>query len=96
MQSSWVEYALLTLIFEKTIQHIVVSLAFYYNWQASRSTMVINPTLLMVLGAVVAVAFACSLWGILMQNRALARAGANLPSAPVRSPSISGGIAQIV
>jgi hypothetical protein len=59
---------LIALVFEKIVQHIVVTLAFYFNWAGIASTVVVNPSLLMILGAVVAVLFALSLWGLLMQR----------------------------
>lgn len=59
--------SLLALVLEKIVQHLVVTLAFYFNWAAIRSTVAINPNILMVLGAIVAVLFAVSFWGVLRQ-----------------------------
>ena len=51
---TWV-YALLVLpIIEKIIQHIFVTLTFYFNWKDIASTVVISPMILMILGAFVA------------------------------------------
>lgn len=63
MKSSWHYYVLLLLIIEKIIQHIFVTLAFYFNWANIASTVVVPPMILMVLGALIAVLFALSLWG---------------------------------
>jgi hypothetical protein len=68
-KSIWVKYLLIALIFEKSIQHIFVSIAFYLNWGNIRSTVAVSPRILMILGAVVAVLFIFSLWGILTQKQ---------------------------
>lgn len=39
--------------------------AFYFNWGDIAGSVIANPGLLMVLGAIVALAFCISLWGIL-------------------------------
>ena len=57
MKSNWVYYGLVLLTIEKIVQHIFVTLAFYYNWSDIASTVVVSPTLLMVLGAIVAALF---------------------------------------
>jgi len=59
----WSEYVLRVLIAEKVIQHAVVTLAFATDLQGIRSTVVVNPDVLMVSGALVGVLFAVSLWG---------------------------------
>jgi hypothetical protein len=59
---------LIALILEKIVQHIVVTLAFYFNWADITSTVVVNPSLLMILGAVVAVLFILSLWGMITRQ----------------------------
>jgi hypothetical protein len=64
IRSNWVYYALIVLIIEKIIQHIFVTLAFYFNWADIASTVVVSSTVLMVLGAFVAVLFMVSLWGM--------------------------------
>lgn len=56
-------YALIALIFEKIIQHIVVTIALYFKWMDIGSTIAVNPNILMILSAVVAVLFILSLWG---------------------------------
>jgi len=36
MEPVWLRYIVLALVFEKTIQHIVVTIALYFNWGAIR------------------------------------------------------------
>jgi hypothetical protein len=67
-QTTWARYLLLALIVEKIIQHIVVTLAFYFNWRAIVATVAVPPSLLMVLGGIVAILFLISLWGMLKQQ----------------------------
>jgi hypothetical protein len=57
------------LIFEKIIQHIVVTIAFYFNWRDVGSTVAVNPSILMIIGAIVAVLFILSLWGMITQQK---------------------------
>ena len=64
MKTSWLKNILLILIIEKFIQHIVVSLAFYFNWTDIKSTVVVSPDLLIMLGIVIVFLFALSFWGI--------------------------------
>jgi len=68
VKTSWVYYTLLALIAEKIIQHTVVSLAFYFNWRNIVSTVAVNPRVLMVAGAIVAVLFIVSLWGMVRRK----------------------------
>lgn len=65
----WVKYMLIALTVEKTIQHAVVTAAFWFNWAEIRSTVVVNPDILMFLGAIVGVLFAVSLWGVMAHRR---------------------------
>lgn len=58
------KYVLMALVLEKIVQHVVVTLAFFFDWRDIGSTVVVRPSILMVLGAVVAVAFSLSLWGL--------------------------------
>jgi hypothetical protein len=67
-KSRWVYYLLILLIIEKIIQHIFVTLAFYFNWAEIASTVMISPTILMILGAIVTVLFALSLWGMIKKQ----------------------------
>lgn len=67
--TNWVKYLLIALIFEKSIQHIFVTLAFYFNWGNIGSTVAVNPRILMVLGPFVAAFFILSLWGIVTQKK---------------------------
>jgi len=68
-KSTWVRYALIVLIIEKIIQHIVVTVAFFVNLQDIASTVVVNPSVLMVLGAIVALLFMLALWGMINRKR---------------------------
>jgi hypothetical protein len=65
----WLRYTVLALVGEKIIQHIVVTIAFALNLKDIAATVVIDPTVLMVSGAGVAVLFGLSLWGLLAQKR---------------------------
>ena len=68
MKRDWVKYILLALLLEKLIQHIFVSLAFYFNWEEIRSTVTVNPKFLMILGIVISLLFILSLWGVITQR----------------------------
>lgn len=68
MKIARVKWILIALIFEKIIQHIFVSTAFYFNWGDIRSTVAVKPSLLMFLGMVVAFLFILSLWGMVAQQ----------------------------
>ncbi len=68
-KGNWRRYILLALIVEKIIQHVVVTIAFATDLQGIRSTVVVNPELLMVGGAAVAVLFAVSLWGMVVRHK---------------------------
>lgn len=68
-KTSWVKYILIALIIEKIIQHIAVTIAFYFNWRDIGSTVAVNPSILMILGAIVAVLFILSLWGMITQQK---------------------------
>ena len=68
MRSNWIYYGLVLLTIEKIVQHIVVTLAFYFNWKDIASTVVLSPTLLMVSGALVAFLFVAGLWGLLKKK----------------------------
>ena len=68
MKSNWVYYGLILLAAEKVVQHVVVTLAFYFNWEDIASTVVISPMLLMVSGAIVAILFVISLWGLVRKQ----------------------------
>lgn len=67
-KSKWVDASLILLVLEKIIQHVFVTLAFYFNWGDIASTVVVSPTLLMSLGALVALLFVLSLWGIIKKQ----------------------------
>ena len=68
IRSNWMYYALILLTVEKTIQHIVVTLAFYFNWRDIVSTVVVDPGILMIVGAIVAVLFGTSLSGLIRKH----------------------------
>ncbi len=59
---------LVLLTIEKIVQHIFVTLAFYYNWGDIASTVVVSPTFLMISGAIVAALFVYSLRGLLKKQ----------------------------
>jgi hypothetical protein len=69
VKTTAVKYILIILVFEKIIQHIFITLAFYFNWGQISSTVVVNPSILMILGVVVTVLFALSLWGLITQQK---------------------------
>ena len=68
MRPNWIYYGLILLTIEKIVQHIVVTLAFYFNWKDIASTVVVSPTFLMIAGAVVAILFMFGLWGLLKRK----------------------------
>ncbi len=63
--SAWFRYILIAAVFEKVIQHSVVTLAFFFNWGDIGSTVAVSPSVLLPLGAVAAGLFMLSLWGIM-------------------------------
>ncbi len=65
----WIQYLLIALVFEKIIQHIFVTVAFYLNWGNIGSTVAVNPRILMILGVPLVVLFMLSLWGIITQKK---------------------------
>lgn len=65
MRAIWIKYALIVLVLEKIVQHIFVTIAFALNWGNIRSTVAIDPDLLMVLGAVAAALFLLALYGMI-------------------------------
>jgi hypothetical protein len=68
MKTTWNYYLLMVLIIEKIIQHIVVTLAFYFNWADIASTVKTSPTFLMIAGAFIAMLFLISLWGMIKKQ----------------------------
>ena len=67
-KSNWLYIVLILLIVEKIIQHIFVTLAFYFNWAEIASTVVVSPTILMTLGVPLALLFVLSLWGMIKKQ----------------------------
>jgi hypothetical protein len=67
-QGSWTRIVVIVLVCEKILQHTLVTVAFYKNWNGIRSTVAVNPDVLMVLGGIVAVLFVISLWGLITRR----------------------------
>src|SRR5512139_2828866 len=67
-KSTRVYFALILLVAQKIVQHIVVTLAFYFNWRDIASTVVVSPTVLMILGALLAALFVLAMWGMLRKR----------------------------
>jgi hypothetical protein len=67
-KARWLHLGVIVLVAEKFIQHIVVTLAFAMNWADMRSTVVVNPHVLMVAGAIVALLFLLAFWAIQMRQ----------------------------
>ena len=67
MKTSWKRFTLIALVFEKIVQHIFVTISFYLNWGDIRSSVAVNPDVLMIMGAVVAVLFILSFWGLIVR-----------------------------
>jgi hypothetical protein len=63
-KGTWIKFIIMVLICEKIIQHTLVTLAFYHNWNNIRSSVAVNPDVLLVLGGIVALLFVLSLWGM--------------------------------
>ncbi len=61
-------YALLAVICEKILQHVLVTIAFWINAGGIRATVAVDPDLLMDAGAVIALLFILSLWGLLKRK----------------------------
>lgn len=68
-RTDWLWYLLIILLCEKIIQHAVVTLALRLDWANIGATVAVSPTLLMILGAVVAVLFIIALWGMITRHR---------------------------
>ena len=66
---SWMRRIIVVLVFEKIIQHIVVTVALYTDWQQIGATVVVSPTLLMVAGGFIALFFMLAFWAMLTQRR---------------------------
>jgi len=65
LKRSLTSYLLIILLGEKVIQHVVVSVSFFYNNSDIRSTVGVQYEVLMISGAIVAVLFAAALWGVI-------------------------------
>jgi hypothetical protein len=61
----WIRYLIIALTIEKIIQHCFVTLAFYFDWGGIGATVAVSPKILMVLGAIVAMLYMLSLWGLI-------------------------------
>lgn len=60
-----IKYGLIALIFEKIVQHVVVTIALYLNIKDIGSTVAVNPNILMITGGVLAILFTVSFWGMI-------------------------------
>ena len=67
-RATWLRYLLIALVVEKIIQHVFVTLAFYFDWGGIGVTVAVNPRVLMFLGAGVAILFGLALWGLLIKK----------------------------
>ena len=68
MKTNWIYWAVILFAVEKIVQHIFVTLAFFFNWSDIASTVAVAPTFLMISGAFVALLFLLSLWGLLKKK----------------------------
>lgn len=68
-KTDWTRYLLMALAAEKIIQHIFVTLAFYFNWGNIDATVAVNPDILMVLGVGILALFILSLWGLWQRRK---------------------------
>ena len=68
-KTAWLRYVLIILVSEKIIQHTLVTAAFYFTWGNMASTVAVNPSTLMILGAIVAILFILSLWGLINRQK---------------------------
>ena len=68
-KSSWLRYILIILVSEKIIQHFLVTAALYFHWGNITSTVAVNPSILMIFGAVATILFIVSLWGLITQRK---------------------------
>ena len=68
-RTDWIRYLLIALAFEKIIQHVFVTLAFYFNWGNIDATVAVYPDVLMILGAAVAALFILSVWGLITRKK---------------------------
>jgi hypothetical protein len=53
----WLRFAILALLIEKILQHLIVTLAFVLNWSDIAATVSVSPGVLTVLGAIVALLY---------------------------------------
>jgi hypothetical protein len=60
---------LVVLTIEKIIQHVVVTAAFYFDWRAIASTVAVDATALMIIGALLALLFVVAFWGLVGRRR---------------------------
>ena len=67
-KSRLVRSILVVLLLEKVLQHLIVSLAFAFNWMDIASTVALNPTILLFVGTIVMVLFGVALWGMIVQK----------------------------
>jgi hypothetical protein len=67
-EPQWLRFALLILLVEKVLQHVFVSFAFYFDWMNIASTVVVDPTMLLVLGTIAAILYGIALWGLVVRR----------------------------
>ena len=61
----WFGCLLIILLIEKVIQHLVVTVSFFYNTGDIRSTVAVDYNFLMISGAIVAILFAIAFYGVI-------------------------------
>ena len=66
---SWLGYLLIILLVEKVIQHVVVTVCFFYNTFDIRSKVAIDYNFLTISGAIVAILFAIALCGVIKNKK---------------------------
>jgi len=64
-RNRWIRYALVILILEKILQHSFVTIAFHADIGGIRSKVAVPADLLMVSGAIAALLYMVSLWGMI-------------------------------
>jgi hypothetical protein len=65
----WIHYGLIILVAEKIIQHVLVTLAFIYDFVGIRATVAIDYNYLLYSGAAVALLFGLTFWSLLKKQR---------------------------
>jgi hypothetical protein len=63
-----IKYVLFFLLCEKIVQHVVVTIALYFNVKNIAATAAVTPGVLMISGAIAAGLFMLSLWGMIARK----------------------------